>query len=144
MRSFLYLTMVFVFMGCQDVKRPERPEDLIPRDKMVDIFTDAYVMNAARSINLKVITDNGVVLDSVFYTRYDIDSLQFVRSNAYYTANLNEYLSLFEEVEQRLLQLETKKDSLDLFKIKQAEAALKKDSIKAQSGLVEPVETDAN
>ncbi|MBZ0327395.1 MAG: DUF4296 domain-containing protein [Altibacter sp.] len=144
MRSFLYLTMVFVFMGCQDVKRPERPEDLIPRDKMVDIFTDAYVMNAARSINLKVITDNGVVLDSVFYTRYDIDSLQFVRSNAYYTANLNEYLSLFEEVEQRLLQLETKKDSIDLFKIKQAEAALEKDSIKAQSGLVDPVETDAN
>jgi hypothetical protein len=131
-------------MGCQDVKRPDRPDDLIPRDKMVDIFTEAYVMNAARSINLKVINEYGVALDSTFYAKYDIDSLQFVKSNAFYTANLNQYLSLFEEVEQRLLQLEVKKDSVDLFKIKQAEAALKKDSLKIQSGLVDPVETDAN
>jgi hypothetical protein len=144
MRWTIYIAWALILSGCQDVKRPEKPDDLIPRDKMVDIFTEAYVMNAARSINLKVINDNGVALDSTFYTKYDIDSLQFVRSNAYYTANLNQYLSLFEEVEQRLLQLETETDSVDIYKIKKAEASLKKDSIKAQTGLVDPVETDAN
>jgi hypothetical protein len=144
MKFTLYIVTILLLIGCQDVKRPEKPDDLIPREKMVDIFTDAYIMNAARSINLKVINEYGVALDSTFYTKYNIDSLQFVRSNAYYTANLNEYLSLVEEVEQRLLLLETKKDSVDLFKIKQAEAALKKGSINAQSGLVDPVETDAN
>lgn len=144
MKWLSYIALFVFLIGCQDVKRPEKPDDLIPRDKMVDIFTEAYVMNAARSINLKVINDYGVALDSTFYTKYDIDSLQFVRSNAYYTANLNQYLSLFEEVEQRLLQLETETDSIDLFKIKKAEASLKKDSINAQSGLVDPVETDAN
>jgi len=100
-------------------------------------------MNSARSINLKVITDNGVYLDSTIYKKYNIDSLQFAKSNAYYTANLNEYIALFEEVQNRLLQLENKKDSTDLSEIIKAEAEIMKDSVRINSGLIDPVKTDS-
>jgi hypothetical protein len=134
---------VILLLGCQDVKRPELPDDLIPKDKIVDIYADSYLMNSARSINLKVITDNGVYLDSTIYKKYNIDSLQFAKSNAYYTANLNEYIALFEEVQNRLLQLENKKDSTDLSEIIKAEAEIMKDSVRINSGLIDPVKTDS-
>ena len=140
---YLTILIVILLLGCQDVKRPELPDDLIPKDKIVDIYTDSYLMNSARSINLKVITDNGVYLDSTIYKKYNIDSLQFAKSNAYYTANLNEYIALFEDVQNRLLQLENKKDSTDLSEIKKAEAEIMKDSVSINSGLIDPVKTDS-
>jgi hypothetical protein len=140
---YLNILIVILLLGCQDVKRPELPDDLIPKDKIVDIYADSYLMNSARSINLKVITDNGVYLDSTIYKKYNIDSLQFAKSNAYYTANLNEYIALFEEVQNRLLQLENKKDSTDLSEIIKAEAEIMKDSVSINSGLIDPVKTDS-
>lgn len=140
---YLNILIVILLLGCQDVKRPELPNDLIPKDKIVDIYADSYLMNSARSINLKVITDNGVYLDSTIYKKYNIDSLQFAKSNAYYTANLNEYIALFEEVQNRLLQLENKKDSTDLSEIIKAEAEIMKDSVRINSGLIDPVKTDS-
>jgi hypothetical protein len=140
---YLNILIVILLLGCQDVKRPELPDDLIPKDKIVDIYADSYLMNSARSINLKVITDNGVYLDSTIYKKYNIDSLQFAKSNAYYTANLNEYIALFEEVQNRLLQLENKKDSTDLSEIIKAEAEIMKDSVRINSGLIDPVKTDS-
>jgi len=140
---YLTILIVILLLGCQDVKRPELPDDLIPKDKIVDIYTDSYLMNSARSINLKVITDNGVYLDSTIYKKYNIDSLQFAKSNAYYTANLNEYIALFEDVQNRLLQLENKKDSTDLSEIIKAEAEIMKDSVSINSGLIDPVKTDS-
>ena len=140
---YLTILIVILLLGCQDVKRPELPDDLIPKDKIVDIYTDSYLMNSARSINLKVITDNGVYLDSTIYKKYNIDSLQFAKSNAYYTANLNEYIALFEDVQNRLLQLENKKDSTDLSEIIKAEDEIMKDSVSINSGLIDPVKTDS-
>ncbi|WP_157809551.1 DUF4296 domain-containing protein [Ulvibacter sp. MAR_2010_11] len=136
--------MLFLLGACQDVKRPEKPDDLIPKEKMVDIFTDAYMMNAARSINLKVLNDNGIKLDSVLYTKYGIDSLQFARSDAYYTSNLNGYIAIFDEVEARLTLLKSEKDSLQLAGTEKIEAAIKKDSAKAAQGLIEPAQSDSN
>lgn len=143
MRIYGCLTLVLLILGCQDVKRPELPPDLIPKEKIIDIYTDSYLMNSARSINLKVITDNGIYLDSTIYKKYDIDSLQFVKSNAYYSSNLNEYLSIFEVVEERLLHMELKKDSAALKEVLKAESEIMKDSI-INSGLIESVNTDTN
>lgn len=140
---YLNIIIVILLLGCQDVKRPELPDDLIPKDKIVDIYTESYLMNSARSINLKVIMKNGIYLDSTIYKKYSIDSLQFATSNAYYTANLNEYLALFEDVQDRLLQLESKKDSIELSEVLKAEAEIKKDSVEIQSGIIDPVKTDS-
>ena len=143
MRVYRYLILVGIVFGCQDVKRPELPADLISKERIIDIYTDAYLMNSARSINMKILTDNGINLDATIYKKYNIDSLQFVKSNAYYSADLNEYLSIFEEVQERLVQLEVKKDSTDLMEVLKAESEIMIDSI-TNSGLIEPVKTDSN
>jgi len=103
---YLFLLVILLFSACQDIKKPEKPENLISREKMVDIYVDAYLSNAARSIDNRVILDKGVKLDSFIYTKHKIDSAQFAKSNAYYTIDLSKYAEIFTEVEQRLVAME--------------------------------------
>ena len=119
-------------------------EPVIAEEMMVDIFAETYLMNAARSINLKLITDKGIKLDSTLYKKFGIDSLQFVKSNAYYAGDLNGYLKLFEQVEARLASLEKEKDSLELKLVESAEAKIVQDSIDNEQGLIEAVQSDSN
>ncbi|MCB0458040.1 MAG: DUF4296 domain-containing protein [Flavobacteriaceae bacterium] len=126
MRFLVYLFLVIFWVGCQDVKRPEQPENLIPKDTMVAILVESYTGNAARSINNKVLMDQVVALDSLIYTKYAIDSLQFAQSNAYYASQLNEYIDILKVVEERLV---VQKAEIDTLIIREAKAV--KDSIDA-------------
>ncbi|PQB05830.1 DUF4296 domain-containing protein [Aureitalea marina] len=113
MNKNIWIVLIFLIgLGCQHIERPKMPENLIPRDKMINILTDLYINNAARSVNVRVLRNNGIVLDSLLYVKYDIDSLQFTRSNAYYTSDLDNYNSMFEEIEQRLVAMKSRYDSL--------------------------------
>ncbi len=133
MRYFLGFIALFFVLGCQDVKRPEPPENLIPKDKMVDILTDAYIGNAAKSINNRMLRSKGVYLDSVLYKKFGIDSLQFVRSNAYYTSDLNLYADLLSQVEKRLEERKAIVDSL--YELEKEAAKQKRDSIRKKDSV---------
>ena len=125
---FLLLYVLFVFTtSCQDVKNTEKPQNLIAKDLMVDILTDVYISNAARSVNNKRLKEYNIKLDSVIYKKYHIDSLQFVESNAYYSTNLKTYTNIITSVEERLSILQIEKDSI--YKIIKKEKE-KEDSIK--------------
>lgn len=112
MMRFFVILVSLVFLGCQDVTRPQKPEDLIPMDKMVDVLVEAYLANAAQSVRNKTIVHQGIKMDSLIYTKYGIDSLQFVKSNEYYAADANVYLDIFKKVEEKLEGYEQELDSL--------------------------------
>lgn len=102
---YLVITTLFL-VGCQDIKQPEKPIDLIEKDKMVEILTETYLANAARSINNKKIIAEGIKIDSMIYRKFGIDSTQFAKSNAYYAADVNQYIEIFTSVESNLKKLE--------------------------------------
>ena len=142
-----------MFLGCQDIKEIEKPEDLIAKEVMVNILTDVYISNASRSINNKLLKEYNIRLDSVIYNKYHIDSLQFVESNAYYSSNLKTYTKLITSVEERLKVLQIEKDSIYEIIKKEKEdstkAKKKEDStnvkIKEEPKLlVDPVESGVN
>ena len=127
-----YVFTIFIivsFLSCQEVIRPEMPENLIPEDKMVEVLTEVYLINAARSFDNRTIIDNKMKLDSFVYNKFEIDSTQFVNSNAYYTANLNTYNKLCVKVEERMKKIKTEVDSLVLVRVQEKEAQRIKDSI---------------
>jgi len=130
MRYILGILICCIAFGCQDVKRPEKPENLIPKDRMVDILTETYLINAARSYDIKQIRKKKIKLDSFILKKYSIDSLQFARSNDFYTADLNTYNYLFEEVEKRLNLIKKRVDSIDELIQKQQAEKRRQDSIK--------------
>lgn len=111
-QSALLLILVLSFFGCQNVEQPERPENLIPKDKMVDILMETYLLNAARSVDNKSIITKGIKMDSLIYRNFGVDSLQFAKSNAFYATDVNTYMSIFQEVETRLDVMRKKMDSL--------------------------------
>ncbi len=100
------------FFGCQDVKKPEKPNNLISKDKMVDILTEAYLANAARSVDNKSIISKGIKMDSLVYKNFSVDSLQFAKSNEFYAADINVYMEIFQKVEARLTGMQKKMDSI--------------------------------
>ncbi|MGY8933059.1 MAG: DUF4296 domain-containing protein [Flavobacteriales bacterium] len=112
LKSILVLLLIVSYTSCQDVKKPEIPTDLISQDIMVDILTDVYISNASRNVNNKLIIKRNLQLDSIIYNKYNIDSLQFVVSNTYYSSDLRTYGNLLTQVQNVLVLLKKEKDSI--------------------------------
>ena len=108
----LFFMISFLFSSCQNVRQPEKPKNLISKDKMVDILTETYLSNAARSVNNRAITDKGIKMDSLIYKNFNIDSLQFFKSNAYYASDVNGYMEIIQKVEAKLTGMQQKMDSI--------------------------------
>jgi len=127
------IVLLLILVGCQDVKYPEKPENLLSKEKMIQILADAYIGNSSRSksYNNRVLRNNGVHLDSILYKKHQVDSLTFVESNAYYASNLVVYTEIITEVEKLLL---TKKVSVDsILKLQKKRSSPKIDTIPPQN-----------
>ena len=101
MRKIVFLIgVVLGFLSCNS-NSVEKPDNLIGRDKMVDILYDISLIEAIKNQNI-----NGGLSAKVgneyIYKKYKIDSLQFVKSNKYYASNIDDYKKMFEEVKAKL------------------------------------------
>jgi hypothetical protein len=117
-----YALLIFLALGvfaCQDVVRPDIPEQIIPEAKMVDVLVEAYIGNAARSNNNRVLRMGGVQLDSILYAKYEIDSLQFAQNTAYYASQIDPYMRILEQVETKLSGVKKSLDSIALIDAEQ-------------------------
>lgn len=140
MMRYFCCAILLLMLGCQHVEKPEMPDDLIARDVMIDILTDAYLSNAAKSVNNKVIRQRGIKLDSFLYNKYGIDSLRFVRSHAWYNSDLDTYENMFVEIEKRLADMAAELDSVNFRK--KSPIQKKQDSIRKAKGLIDPAESN--
>lgn len=147
-RFTIYLSIIIVVLACHDIDKPKKPDNLISKEKMVDILIDAKLIASATSTNRKIMEDHGVNLNTYVYTKHHIDSLQFALSNEYYTFHIKDYEDIYlkvkdsldvlivkfkeEEEKERIAEIERREDSLKLvFKGKDSLSLLKiKDSIK--------------
>lgn len=106
------LLLVTLVSGCQDVDKTRKPEDLIPKEKMVDVITEIALLHGARSYNKNLLEEKGIDPSRYIYEKFSIDSLQFARSNDYYAANVKQYHEIYLEVKERLELLEDQYDSI--------------------------------
>lgn len=113
-------------MSCQDVERTEKPDDLIPEEKMVEVLTELSLLHAARNYNKNLLEETGLNPTTHLWNKYDIDSLQFVRSSDYYSENYRQYEQIYDQVKERLELLKVTYDS-----IREEEERIQ-DSLKAQ------------
>lgn len=120
-KAFFLLLALQLFAACQNVERPEKPDNLIAEDKLKDILYDVSLINAARDFSRGQLTNAGIEPDTFVYEKYNIDSLQFAKSVAYYSVDFNRYLKIWEDVN---LRLEVKRDEVDSL-------IRKKDSVRA-------------
>ncbi len=115
MRNTLILVIILIFFGaCTSNTIYKKPDDLIPKNQMIDLLTDMYLANATLNIKTKKLERN---LDymPLIYEKYGIDSLRFQTSNTYYMSRIDDYEAIHKKVEINL------KKVLDTAEIKQKE-----------------------
>lgn len=118
MKLTIYIFFIFFTLAsCTSRTIYKKPENLISKDKMINIWTDLYISMGAKSIKTKKLEKDKNYIPLVL-EKYKIDSIQFSKSNIYYTSRIEEYEEMFEEVQKRLNDLkniydpETEIDSL--------------------------------
>ena len=98
-----------MMVSCAE-KVVEEPENLIPKEQMMDILHDLAIFNAAQATTSRKFKDSRIDIMDFIYTKYDIDSAQFSQSDLYYASLPLEYQAIYEGVEARVKQ---KKDTLE-------------------------------
>ncbi len=107
MKRIIYIVFIIFLVACDSKIKYKKPEDLIPKNQMIDLLYDMHLANGATSVKTPEF-DKGTKYMSLVYEKYKIDSTQFALSNTYYIANIDEYEEIFIEVERRLKILKNK------------------------------------
>ena len=132
MKQLKYFLLIVLIISCKNnsVERPKKPDNLIPKDSMVEILYDIYIISSAKGVNKKLLENKGIVPEDFIYKKHNIDSLQFALSNEYYAFSLETYEDIYNSVKlklekdkkhfQTIIFVEQKeKDSLNKIKRKQ-------------------------
>lgn len=106
------MTLLCFLISCQDIDRVEKPDNLIPETKMVDVLTELSLLHGARSYNRALMEEKGIDPYPYLANKFGIDSTQLVRSNEYYAQNYKQYKRIYDSVKVRLEGLVVRYDSL--------------------------------
>lgn len=123
--------------SCQN-KVIEKPDNLIPKDKMKNIIYDLSLLQGIKGVNAAVLDSNGIDPATYVYKKYKVDSLQFAKSDQYYAIeNIKEYEKMYEDISKLVGEEKTRIDSqikkeADTTKIleRKDKVNAKKDSVK--------------
>lgn len=112
----VYIVLLIIFISCESKTNYKKPDNLIPREQMIDLLVDMHI--AIGSLDVKNKNNNRAVNYMVLvYDKYKIDSARFAESNFYYTSNIVEYENIFKEVKIQLKkiqdQYQSNKDSME-------------------------------
>ena len=115
-----------VLFSCSfTVEKKEVPDNLISEEEMINILYDMSLISVSKGINKRILENNGMKPKKYILKKYDIDSLQFVTSNEYYSKDLERYLSIYEEVLNKLeVNREFIVDSIENYKKERAKRSL--------------------
>lgn len=124
-KPFLFIALFSILVSCQK-ENVEKPDNLIEKEKMIDIIYDLSVLQGIRSINQSELDSNHINPSTYVYKKYKVDSLQFAKSNQYYAAkDIKKYRALYDKVNERLLANKAIADTL----IKKQEEKEKKEKL---------------
>lgn len=138
-----YIVLIFIglLFSCNE-KVVDKPENLIPEDEMATILYDISLLNAGKIINESILNEYEIEPMGYIYSKYGIDSIQFIGSDTYYASMPTVYESIYTKVKEKLEKEENffeeerqkKQDSLSEAKEK-LNPNLKKKPVKTKDSL---------
>jgi hypothetical protein len=136
MKKYISLFVLVALLFSCNKDLVEKPNNLIDKKVMGDILYDLSLLEALKYQNPTSLYDNGINPKTYIYKKYKIDSLQFAKSNAYYSADYREYKKMMDGLNDRLKKdkasadLILKKEAKKADKLKKEKAKKVQDSIK--------------
>lgn len=102
MKKLLFiLGFLMVLSNCKNAT-VEKPYNLIDEDKMVDILFDISVLEAIKVTNPKSLETRKINTNRYIFQKYKIDSLQFVKSDLYYSSDPDNYGEIYKKVIEKI------------------------------------------
>lgn len=112
MRFTWLLIFVLLFSSCQSVEEPQKPDDLIPEDKLVVVLTDLAILNSAKNFNRRRLEETGIFPDTYLYEKHDIDSAGLAQSMEYYAKKNEGFEDIFTQVKDNLEEMQTELEEI--------------------------------
>ncbi|MEB8345922.1 DUF4296 domain-containing protein [Flavobacteriaceae bacterium KMM 6898] len=137
MKKVILYIFCIALVSCGE-KVVKEPEQLISKEKMADILYDLAILTAAKNTSSDILIKNKIETMEYLYTKYGIDSIQFVENNLYYASNPADYVAIYTDVDSRLGVVQKKMEEARKIKadsIKEAREKAKEEQIKTTSGL---------
>jgi hypothetical protein len=135
MKKLVFFLVLLVILSSCNKDLVEKPDNLIEKGMMIDIMYDMALLDALKYQDPNSLYINDVNPKTYIYKKYKIDSLQFVKSNAYYAADYREYKTMYDALGDRLkkekasVDLVIKKEQKKAVALKKAKAKKRQDSI---------------
>lgn len=107
-RRWVFFGIFLLGLSCGN-KLLEKPDKLIPKDRMADILYDIALIDAIDNSHPQVLTKNKIRVMEFIYSKYGIDSTRFAESDLYYASVPLIYEEIYTTVEDRLNR---KRDSI--------------------------------
>ena len=107
--------ILLLILYCKDQTLAYKPKNLIDELTMENIIYEAIMMDVMSTFKPKNKKFIGIIGSPYLFIKYNIDSIQLVRSNEYYTKNPKVMSKIYMKV---LRRMERSKDSIDNIKIK--------------------------
>lgn len=102
MKQFITSILILIFIiSCTSNTIYKKPEDLISKDKMVDLLVDMQIALGAKTTKNKD-GNSKVEYMHLVYDKHGVDSARFSTSNFYYTTDIDQYNDILKEVKSRL------------------------------------------
>ncbi|MBU2995549.1 DUF4296 domain-containing protein [Cellulophaga baltica] len=125
MKKIGFIFLFFAIVSCVE-KLVEAPDDLISKEKMTDIYFDLAILSGAKNTDSKILAKHKIETMDYVYKKYDVDSLQFAKSDLFYASTPVVYKEIYEKVQIKIdtalsvvkadRLIEKKQDSIDRVK----------------------------
>ena len=119
---------MLLFVSCKE-EVVAKPDQLIAKDKMLDIMYDIAVLEGIKYQNPTSLDSNKINSTTYIYKKYKIDSIQLAQSNVYYASDYVAYKDMYDTLVKRI---ERKKSLIDAVIKEDKKSTSKKDSIAAK------------
>lgn len=108
---YILFAVLLINTGCGN-SIVDKPDNLIDDDTMIEIFYDLAILDAAKNSSY----ENGISTfqaNDFIFKKYEIDSVQFAKSNKYWASDVAKYKRMYKIVKEKL---EEKKVDLETIK----------------------------
>ena len=126
-RIGIIIVLGALVLACNNHKKIDKPDNLISKKQMSDLLYDLYIVNGAKGVNRKVLKDNKFNPEAFILAKYNLDSIQFAKSNTYYAHDSETYKTIVDVAKARL---ESEKEILEDLRVKETDSIKnRKDSL---------------
>lgn len=146
-KGLVIILIGLLLIACKNnkIELPDKPDNLISEDKMVEVLYDMALISAAKGVNKRIMENRGIHPQEYVYNKHGIDSVQFALSNEYYSYDIRTYQELYDRVRLKLdadkrefnksIQIKkTAKDSISEINRRRRDSIIKADTEAAKQG----------